>query len=123
MIEPFVFPLVIIALCAAIYLWGRFLTPYRETKRIIAKGRVISWEDAIHRTQSGKGVFVIYSRKLWWLEGDIVDKGVNVYIATVQSGLLVLAHPKVKNLRDLMEKEAPGRYKTIDTIPFVDPAP
>jgi len=106
--------LLILYINMANYSVGMFYN--RKLKR---QGRVIFWTDALRRTQSGEGVFVIYIGRLWWIEGKFSDDHGEIYTATEEKGLLVQSHPKTK-LVPLLSKEAPGQFKTIDSIPFVD---
>jgi hypothetical protein len=99
-----------------------FTTELILSRKLQRRGRITTWAEALHQTREGHGVFVIHHGMLWWLEGEVIDKGAEVYIATERRGFLVRSRPKGK-LRELMEKEAPGRFKIVNTIPFVDPAP
>ena len=84
------------------------------------QGKTIAWSTALSQTQAGEGVFVIHQKMLWWLAKEPPDKGVELYIETEKNGLLVQSHPK-GNLSDLLTKYAPGRFRTVRNIPFIDP--
>jgi len=113
-------PLIIVCFCSAIFIWARFVAPRLAIKNLITQGRRINWPNALEKTQTGKGVFVIHQKMLWWVEGNCSEKEIELYEAMESKGVIVQSRSKGK-LMDFVDKYVPGRYKIIHHIPFIDP--